>query len=250
MANTPPLPCPSCRQRMTALSLDGHYGARIELDLCGACQAIWFDERENLRLTPGATLQLFERIHEAGGQTRRALDERMHCPRCALRLVVAHDRQRDTPFRYWRCPRRHGRFTTFFDFLREKDFVRPLSPAQIDELRTQVRSVNCSNCGAPIDLQLASACGYCRTPLSMLDFHQVERTIAALGEAEAKRAAAEKMAQVDPSLPLSLLRERLHVERLFRETDYRSGLGVGVWPATGLVEAGISALVGLLRRGR
>ncbi|HEY8536146.1 MAG TPA: zf-TFIIB domain-containing protein [Vicinamibacterales bacterium] len=248
MTTTPPVTCPSCRRSMTALSLDGHYGTRIELDLCAACHGIWFDERENLRLTPGATLQLFERIHDAERETRRALGERMQCPRCDMRLTLTHDRQRDTPFRYWRCPRRHGRFTTFFDFLREKDFIRPLSAAQIDELRTHVRSVNCSNCGAPIDLQVTSVCGYCRTPLSMLDFAQVERTIAALGEAEAKRAEAERKAQADPMLPLSLLRERLHVERLFGEAGYRWGSNVSVWPASGLVEAGISALVGWLKR--
>ena len=247
-AGSAPLACPSCRQPMAPLSLEGHYGARIELDLCGACHALWFDERENLRLTPGATLRLFERIGEADARARRTLADRLQCPRCDLRLLIAHDRQRETPFRYWRCARRHGRFITFFDFLREKEFVRPLTPAQIDELRTHVRSINCSNCGAPVDLQTASACGYCRTPLSMLDAVQVERTIAALGEAEAKRAAAERLAQVDPALPLSLLRERLHVERLFGQADYRSGL-TG-WSGTGLVEAGISALVGLLRRGR
>ena len=81
------------------------------------------------------------------------LATRLQCARCDLRLIDTHDRQRDTPFRYWRCGRRHGRFITFFDFLREKDFVRPLTPAQVAELRAQVRSVNCSNCGAPIDLQ-------------------------------------------------------------------------------------------------
>ena len=238
--------CASCRAPMTALRLDGHYGVVVDLDLCHGCHGIWFDERESLRLTPGATLQLFQTIHDGSTVKRRTLVDRLQCPRCDLRLLPTHDRQRDTPFKYWRCGRRHGRFITFFDFLREKEFVRPLTAAQIAELRSQVRSVNCSNCGAPIDLQTASACGYCRTPLSMLDFAQVERMIAALSEAEARRVASERMAQVDPALPIALLRERLHVERLFSQADHKSDWGT--WSPSGLVEAGIGAVVDLLRR--
>ena len=60
--------------------------------------------------------------------------------------------QRSTRFEYFRCPHDHGRLTTFFDFLKEKDFVRPLTPPQIAELRKNIQVVNCSNCGAPIDL--------------------------------------------------------------------------------------------------
>jgi hypothetical protein len=52
--------------------------------------------------------------------------------------------------------------------------VRPLSARQIAELRASVQTVNCSNCGAPIDLTLASACAHCSTPLSMLDLNQIE----------------------------------------------------------------------------
>lgn len=142
-------------------------------------------------------------------------------------MIDTQDRQRDTPFRYWRCGRRHGRFITFFDFLREKDFVRPLSPAQVAELRAQVRSVNCSNCGAPIDLQTSSACAYCRTALSMLDFTQVERMLTAL-------------------LPLALARERRHVEAFFSQIEQKPDWGS--WSdSSGLVEAGVSAVVGLLR---
>jgi len=58
--------------------------------------------------------------------------------------------QRSTRFEYLRCPHDHGRLTTFFDFLKEKDFVRPPTPAQIAKLRDSIQVVNCSNCGAPI----------------------------------------------------------------------------------------------------
>ncbi len=130
-----PLKCPSCRADMAAVLLDAHYGATVQLDACHACHGLWADDRETLRLTPGATLQLFELIHDRRADARHPLATRLQCARCDLRLMDTHDRQRDTPFRYWRCGRRHGRFITFFDFLREKDFVRPLSPAQVAELR-------------------------------------------------------------------------------------------------------------------
>ena len=243
----PVLSCPSCRAAMTPVPLDAHYGQTVQLDACHACHGLWVDERESLRLTPGATLALFERIHERRAAARLPLASRLQCARCDLRLIHTHDRQRGTPFRYWRCGRRHGRFITFFDFLREKDFVRPLTPPQVDELRRQVRSINCSNCGAPVDLQAAVACGYCHTALAMLDFSQVERMLATLRDAEDRRTAHAQHAAVDLALlPLALRRERRHVDAFFdqleRRTDWSGWSG-----GSGLVEAGVSAVVGLLK---
>ncbi len=73
------------------------------------------------------------------------------CPRCGAQLRRTQDMQRATRFEYFRCPNDHGRLITFFDFLKEKDFVKPLTPHQIAELRRNVESINCSNCGAPVD---------------------------------------------------------------------------------------------------
>ncbi len=247
-AAEPLLKCPSCPAEMTPLPLEAHYGGRVQLDACHVCHGLWVDDRETLRLTPGATLALFERIHERRADQRRALAARLECPRCQLRLLDTSDRQRDTPFRYWRCGRRHGRFITFFDFLREKEFVRPLTPAQIAELRAQVRSVNCSNCGAPVDLHAASSCGYCHTALAMLDFGQVERMLTTLRDAEQVRATKAQQATIDAALlPLALERERRHVESFFDQLERRPDWS-GVSSGNGLVEAGVSAVVGMLRR--
>ena len=155
---------------------------------------------EDLRLAPGAILSLFRLIGEAPPRQTHLTDN-LHCPRCQSRLCDTHDIQRNTRFRYWRCERGHGRFITFFDFLREKDFVRPLTTQQIEELRQQVQSVNCSNCGAPVDLARGSTCTHCGSPLSMLDMHQASRAIETL-----QKAAAPK--PIDPALPLELLRQR------------------------------------------
>ena len=216
---------------MTALTLDGHLGTKVELDLCAACQVIWFDRLESLRLSPGATLSLFRTIGERKQTSPPPLGDPMKCPRCDLRLLLTNDRQRNTPFRYRRCAREHGRLITFFDFLREKDFVRPLSARQIADLRASVQSVNCSNCGAPIDLTQASACAHCSTPLSMLDLNQIEAMAAHL------RRADEASRTIDPMLPERMKREKEAVESLF--AALRADEGGALPGATGLVEMGL-----------
>jgi hypothetical protein len=216
---------------MTALTLDGHLGTKVELDLCAACQVIWFDRLESLRLSPGATLSLFRTIGERKQTSPPPLGDPMKCPRCDLRLLLTNDRQRNTPFRYRRCAREHGRLITFFDFLREKDFVRPLSARQIADLRASVQTVNCSNCGAPIDLTLASACAHCSTPLSMLDLNQIEVMAAHL------RRADEASRTIDPMLPERMKREKEAVESLF--AALRADEGGALPGSTGLVEMGL-----------
>ena len=106
--------------------------------------------------------------------------------------------QRTTRFEYLRCPNGHGRLTSFFNFLREKDFIRPLTPQQIAHLRENLQSVNCSNCGAPVDLSKGATCEHCRSPLSMLDMRQAETLVAQLQQADNR----EKQG-VDPALPLA-----------------------------------------------
>jgi hypothetical protein len=186
--------CCSCGAAMAALTLDGHMGTRVEIDLCSACQVIWFDHLEDVRLAPAGTLNLFRAIGDRGQAVPPQLKEPLRCPRCDLRLLPTHDRQRNTPFFYWRCPREHGRLITFLDFLREKDFIRPLSPQQLAELRQNVQTINCSNCGAPIDLVHASVCEHCGTPVSMLDVKQIQQMTARLTQpdsAPAKDATAQ-----------------------------------------------------------
>src|SRR5687767_851513 len=157
--------CPGCANETTAHTLEGHLSRPIEVDACEACQAFWFDTTESPRLSPGSTLKLFSFIAGALPRRKGTIGRVLKCPRCRSQLLETQDMQRNTRFSYSRCPHGHGRFTTFFNFLREKDFVRPLSGAQIDELRLHVQTINCSNCGAPIDLAKASACGHCGSPL-------------------------------------------------------------------------------------
>jgi hypothetical protein len=156
---------------MERLTLDAVLGAKLDVDVCTQCRAFWFEPFETLHLTPASTLELFKLIASAG--PGGAFPSSSHCPACGAELILTHDRQRNTPFTYWRCDAGHGRFTPFVDFLREKDFIKPLSPQQVAELRKSVQSIHCANCGAPIDLTRDSACAHCGAALAMLDMGKI-----------------------------------------------------------------------------
>lgn len=153
--------------------LDGHLGMTLAIDFCRSCQVLWFDPHEDLQLAPSSILKLFQIIAkqaQAPAPAAPAASPGPACPRCGLRLLRTHDQQHATKFEYLRCGRGHGRLMTFVNFLLEKDFVRPLSPEQIAELRQRrIQVISCSTCGAPVDLTRGSTCAHCGAPLSMLD---------------------------------------------------------------------------------
>ena len=225
---------------MSAETLDGHLATSVMIDVCHPCQMFWFDARESLKLSAGAVLKLFRVIGEHALEPHAHLIGNPACPRCSTRLLRTHDRQRNTKFQYLRCPRDHGRLITFVEFLREKDFIKPLTARQIEELRKNVPILNCSNCGAPIDLAKDSACSHCRSPLSMLDMKQAGALVSEL------RAAEDASRTIDPTLPLELLRARQQVESVFQAFDRRPNWFEDVSKG-GLVAAGLSSLARWLK---
>jgi uncharacterized protein YbaR (Trm112 family) len=221
---------------MQEQTLDGHLGRPVIIDFCRPCQSFWFDAYESLNLTPGSTLTLFRVIGEQIARREPTEGDVAKCPRCKGRLRLTHDLQRQTPFEYLRCPNGHGRLTTFFDFLREKDFIRPLTAQQIAELREKVQTVNCSNCGGPVDLSKGTACPHCGSALSMLDMQQAGALVAQL------RSAEDRAHQpVDPGLPLALARARQETEAAFANLPHDPA-----WlrdaSSAGLVGAGLLAV--------
>ena len=227
---------PACRSTPST----GRSRARSIVDLCEPCQSFWFDGRESLQLSPRSTLALFRIIGERAARPGLRAAAVAKCPRCQGRLRRTQDLQRATRFEYWKCPNEHGRLISFFDFLKEKDFIKPLTPNQISELRQHVQMINCSNCGAPIDLATGSSCPHCRSPLSMLDTTQAEKVV------EQLRRADRTGQPVDPALPLALARARAETEAAFAGLpDQRVWLADA--SASGLVSAGLQALARLLR---
>lgn len=224
---------------MRAFRVDGYLGKDVAVDVCVPCQSIWFDAREHLQLTPGATLTLFRVIGENVSRPQWQDRDLAHCPRCKAQLRRTQDIQRNTHFEYFRCPNQHGRLVSFFDFLKEKDFVKPLLPQQIAELRKYAHAVNCSNCGAPVDLAVNAQCTHCGSPLTMLDLDQADRLIDQLKHAESDRTT------IDPAWPLAVERARRDTEAAFRGIEQRHGSGDS--DALDLVSEGLSALMRLIK---
>jgi Zn-finger nucleic acid-binding protein len=224
--------CLNCSAPMTSMTLETHLTAPVEIDACSQCQAFWFDKYEDLKLSAASTLKLMKLIGENSSPARPPLAEKLRCPRCASGLLLTHDLQRNTKFSYWRCEE-HGRFIGFLDFLREKNFIRTLSPQEIEELREKVQTVNCSNCGAAINLASDSVCAHCGSPISILDMKQPQRMLNELKQAAEPRP-------IDQALPLELARVKRETEHWFgpqaSEPDWLSDAST-----SSLVHAGLSA---------
>ena len=197
---------------MTDWTLGGRLGAQLTIDVCTPCQAFWFDEHKDLQLSPAATLELMKYIGEHSGSPKPSLSPSLVCPRCGAALTLAHNMARSVRFVYWVCPNQHGHFIAFFEFLKEKNFIHPLSPVEIQHLRESVQTVNCSSCGAAINLQTNSVCPYCHSPICILDLKAQQQMLAQL-----KDAAAPK--PVDPTLPMQLALAKEQTSRLFPEHD-------------------------------
>jgi hypothetical protein len=222
---------------MRALSLEGHLGRTVAVDICDSCQALWFDKYESLQLSASSVLQLFRVIGQASG-VKPGFSGLAKCPRCERRLRAMHDMQRSARFEYRGCPENHGRLITFFNFLREKNFIKPLSPAQIEDLRRKVQTINCSNCGAAVDLARGIACSHCGSPLSMLDLNQAEDLIVKLRQAGSGPQPVERA----PLVPQAALADD---DRRRSETGFGRFAEAPGWyeqaSTAGLVTAAIAA---------
>lgn len=223
---------------MKPLAVEGLLLGQLTLDFCFPCQVVWFDAHESTQLSPGGVIEVFKAFDQHRATTRNPLPELLDCPRCESRLALTQDLQHTTHFSYYRCEWGHGRLTPFVQFLLEKNFVRPLSGSELAALKARVQNVQCSNCGAPIDLRHDTVCPYCRSPLAILDPDAVGKALGELSTAEVQR----KTIDID----------RLADALTMRAPDtlsLRVGGPVATNPgATGdLVAAGIALVAALLR---
>lgn len=171
------LACPNCSSEMHQHRIASVDHRQLELDVCYQCNGIWFDDSESSRLSPDGVVDLFRLIHERGGTRASALGTHLSCVRCKSSLFEVKDIARNNRFTYHRCQRGHGRFTTFLQFLREKQFVRDLTATERSKLAAQVKQVKCSSCGGPVDLAHDPACRYCGASVSVLDRDAAQKAI-------------------------------------------------------------------------
>ncbi len=183
-----PTPCPSCKAPMSIHPLASQDGRPLELDICFACQGLWFDPHENLKLAPASVVELFRLLHEQRDAPRHPLAAQLACPRCERPLEKGFDVVRSGRYVTYRCPRRHGRFSAFSSFMVEKGFVRQLTKPEIDDIAQRVAIITCTGCGAPVDIRKDHACPHCRSAFSLIDPQAVERALDGYASAAQRQA--------------------------------------------------------------
>lgn len=217
----------------------------VELDICFSCQGIWFDEMESVQITPGGILELFKLLHEHHDDQRQPLREPLVCPRCKEKLLHGMDVGKfGGRFNYHRCLQKHGRFSTFAQFMIEKGFVRQLSGAEIEELAAKVGIVRCNGCGAPIDIRKDHACIHCRAPITILDPEAVEQALSRFHHAEIKRTTRDVEALGDAIV----MREREKSRWAREQKKQEPHLGEGLADLSDLIMAGVEIIGKILRR--
>lgn len=205
--------CPACQSDALEQGFEGLQGARVQLDVCHTCHGLWFDARESRQLTSKGVLNLFRELHERKDQHYR-LEEPLECPRCHSELTRTHDMARGNRFQYFQCPKGHGHFITFFQFLREKGIVRGLNLKEVNELKKHVQALQCSDCGGPISLAKDTACPRCSAPLCILDPKAMGSTLGDVG-----KAAAVAGAVVAPAVAAQLLMDKMQMDGFYRKID-------------------------------
>lgn len=206
--------CPSCGDALAVRALPAQYGGEVEIDFCFACHGLWFDQMENLKLSPAAVATVFKEMHRHHDAPRTPLAARLRCPQCRDALVQGFDIVRSGRYITHRCPKQHGRFSSFSSFMIEKGFVRQLTRPEIADIAKKVGSIHCSACGAPVDLRREDACSHCRTALSLLDPQAVEKAMQTYAQAASRPAPASWGSPDDvANAVLAMEKERTRLRR-------------------------------------
>jgi len=206
---------------MTKQALPASAGGVVQLDVCFGCRGIWFDHQENLKLSAQAVLTLFRQLHAHRLDAAQALPHALNCPRCSDTLQQGFDVVKSGRYITHRCAQRHGRFSTFASFMIEKGFVRQLTPAEVTDMAQRLGVINCSNCGAPVDLRQSHVCPHCRTALSLLDPQAVERALQGLHQAVNQPEGIKAPDLADALMTIE--RDRAHAAR---EAQRQGGFGL------------------------
>jgi predicted nucleic acid-binding Zn ribbon protein len=191
------LPCGNCGQAMRRLVLAGHYGRQVEIDACGPCHLVWFDNVESVRLSGPGMLELLDAMVQAQSEPHHVLQTAARCPRCAGALKTIHNRSRWGPTVQLECQRGHGAYQTFAQFLSEKGLIRPLGARDRAALLRDRNGLACLNCGAAMG-QDDTRCSYCDALPGMVDVARLASALDPEGatESHAVHGAAARHASL------------------------------------------------------
>ena len=164
----PALACGNCRQPMQRVTLAGHYGHTVELDVCRHCDLIWFDDSETAQLSGSALLELIGEMAQAQTLPHELFRDDARCPRCDGALELVHNQSRWGRSSQMQCKRRHGAYQSFAQFLQEKGLLRPMSMVDRARLLRDRGRIDCVNCGGAVGKDDA-LCPWCKSIPSLLD---------------------------------------------------------------------------------
>ena len=232
---------------MERVKLAAHIGTPVEIDVCGPCLVIWFDNMESSSLSPASVIDLFKRIHAARDGGRNIVKLQVSCPLCEATLKNTTDLAKGGRFSYSRCANGHGRLISYTQFLREKNFIRSLQQHEISALSVKVKQIRCSSCGGPIGLETDKACTHCGAAISVLDEAAVEKALLALQAKEAQRTTFDPARMNEALLTPESRARRARIHEGMQHTPSawldapRTSSGLA-----DLVEVGIGAALALL----
>ena len=161
---------------MQRLTLAGHYGHHVDLDLCRSCDLVWFDGSETAQLSGPALLELIGHMASARALPHEMLRADPRCPRCAGRLKVVHNQSRWGHSSQLQCVRRHGAYQSFAQFLEGKGLLRPMSLIDRARLLRDRGRIDCINCGGEV-AKADERCPWCRSIPSLLDVARLARAL-------------------------------------------------------------------------
>src|SRR6478736_2876599 len=153
---------------MQRLTLAGHYGHGVDLDLCRGCDLVWFDGSETAQLSGPGLLELIGAMANSHELPHEMLRPDARCPRCDGQLGIVHNQSRWGRSSQLQCRRRHGAYQSFAQFLEEKGLLRPMSRVDRAKLLRDRGRIDCINCGGEI-AQADEKCRWCRSIPSLLD---------------------------------------------------------------------------------
>ncbi len=172
----PALRCGNCGAALRALQLAGHYGTRVEIDLCRPCHLVWFDAIEAARLAGLGLLALIGEM--AGAQTlaHQPLQPGPPCPRCQGPVRAVHNQTRWGKSQQLECAQRHGAYQSFAQFLAEKGLLRRMSPADRQRALQRGGAIHCVNCGGAVGAADAR-CDWCESVPSVFDVARLAQAL-------------------------------------------------------------------------
>jgi protein-arginine kinase activator protein McsA len=173
-------PCPNCRASLRALTLAGHYGRWVEVEVCEPCHLLWFDGFESVNIAALGVLTLVREVVRSHERTHTQTSATLACPSCTGGLRLVRDKTRFGETLQHRCTLGHGSAQTFAQYLAEKGVLRTLSRAEVVSLMSSAKASEgalpskalfCVNCGAMHrpTRSVQSSCHYCGSAFLALD---------------------------------------------------------------------------------